>query len=56
MRGVSNPFLALPTNRAAKPGVHGSGYGPALVAAWAARKNIVDEQSARAAITEITTD
>jgi hypothetical protein len=28
MRGVSNPFLALPTNRAAKPGVHRSGYGP----------------------------
>ena len=28
----------------------------ALVAAWAGRKNIVDEQSARAAITEITTD
>ena len=28
----------------------------ALVAAWASRKNIVDEQSARAAITEITTD
>ena len=26
--GVSNPFLALPTNRAAKPGVHRSGYGP----------------------------
>jgi hypothetical protein len=29
MRGVSNPFLALPTNRAAKPGVHRSGNGPA---------------------------
>src|SRR5450755_4666154 len=28
MRGVSNPFLALPTNRAAKPRVHRSGYGP----------------------------
>src|SRR5487761_1072071 len=28
MRGVSNPFLALPTNRAAKPGVHQSGNGP----------------------------
>ncbi len=28
----------------------------ALVAAWAARKSIVDEQSARAAVTEITTD
>src|SRR6266568_3241845 len=28
----------------------------ALVAAWASRKNIVDEQSARAAVTEITTD
>ena len=28
----------------------------ALIAAWAGRKNIVDEQSARAAITEITTD
>ena len=28
MSGVSNPFLALPTNRAAKPGVHRSGYGP----------------------------
>src|ERR1019366_746102 len=28
MRGVSNPFLALPTNRAAKPGVHRSGNGP----------------------------
>ena len=28
----------------------------ALVAAWAGRKNIVDEQSARAAVTEITTD
>ena len=28
MRGVSNPFLILPTNRAAKPGVHRSGYGP----------------------------
>ena len=28
----------------------------ALVAAWAARKNIVDEHSARAAVTEITTD
>ena len=28
----------------------------ALIAAWAARKNIVDEQSARAAVTEITTD
>jgi hypothetical protein len=27
MRGVSNPFLALPTNRAAKPGVHRSGNG-----------------------------
>jgi hypothetical protein len=25
---VSNPYLALPTNRAAKPGVHRSGYGP----------------------------
>src|SRR5487761_1057585 len=30
MRGVSNPFLALPTNRAAKPGVHQSGNGPVL--------------------------
>jgi len=30
MSGVSNPFLALPTNRAAKPGVHRSGYGPTL--------------------------
>src|ERR1035438_243033 len=30
MRGVSNPFLALPTNRAAKPGVHRSGNGPYL--------------------------
>jgi hypothetical protein len=29
MNGVSNPFLALPTNRAAKTGVHRSGYGPA---------------------------
>jgi hypothetical protein len=28
MSGVSNPFLALPTNRAAKPGVHRSEYGP----------------------------
>jgi type II secretory pathway predicted ATPase ExeA len=28
----------------------------ALVAAWAGRKSIVDEQSARAAITEVTTD
>ena len=28
----------------------------ALVAAMAGRKNIVDEQSARAAVTEITTD
>ena len=28
----------------------------ALVAAWAGRKNIIDEQSARAAVTEITTD
>lgn len=28
----------------------------ALIAAWAARKSIVDEQSARAAVTEITTD
>jgi type II secretory pathway predicted ATPase ExeA len=28
----------------------------ALVAAWASRKSIVDETSARAAITEITTD
>ena len=28
----------------------------ALVAAWAARKSIVDEQSARAAVTEVTTD
>ncbi len=28
----------------------------ALVAAWSGRKNNVDEQSARAAITEITTD
>ena len=27
----------------------------ALIAAWAGRKNIVDEQSARAAVTEITT-
>src|SRR5450755_2074642 len=35
MRGVSNPFLILPTNRAAKPGVHRSGYGP--VAAFAPR-------------------
>ena len=26
MNGVSNPFLALPTNRAAKPGVHRSGW------------------------------
>src|SRR5487761_1313695 len=28
MRGETNPFLALPTNRAAKPGVHQSGNGP----------------------------
>jgi type II secretory pathway predicted ATPase ExeA len=28
----------------------------ALVAAMAGRKNIVDEQSARAAVTEVTTD
>ena len=28
----------------------------ALVAAWAGRKSIVDETSARAAVTEITTD
>jgi dipeptidase E len=28
LRDGSNPFLALPTNRAAKPGVHRSGYGP----------------------------
>jgi len=28
---VSNPFLALPTNRAAKPGVHRSGYGPVFL-------------------------
>ena len=28
----------------------------ALVAAWAGRKSIVDEQSARAAVTEVTTD
>ena len=28
----------------------------ALIAAWAGRKNIVDEQSARAAVTEVTTD
>src|ERR1017187_1976010 len=28
MRGVSNPFLALPANGAAKPGVHPSGHGP----------------------------
>jgi type II secretory pathway predicted ATPase ExeA len=28
----------------------------ALIAAWAGRKNIVDEQSARAAITEVTSD
>jgi type II secretory pathway predicted ATPase ExeA len=28
----------------------------ALVAAWAGRKSIVDEQSARTAITEVTTD
>src|ERR1019366_7920998 len=27
MRGVSNPSLARPTNRAAKPGVHRSGNG-----------------------------
>src|SRR5487761_1192858 len=33
MRGVSNPFLALPTNRAAKPGVHQSGNGPAEIRA-----------------------